>query len=58
MKYQNLRNKENPTYKLPEIKTKSKWSELRMAPASQQHSKKAEEDETTLSKFSEEIISG
>lgn len=49
--------KKRKPYKLPEIKTKSKGSQIRMASAPRQHSKKVEENGAILSKFWEEIIS-
>lgn len=49
--------KKRKPYKLPEIKTKSQGSQIRMASAPQQNSKKVEENGAILSKFWEEIIS-
>lgn len=49
--------KKRKPYKLPEIKTKSKGSQIRMASAPQENSKKVEENGAILSKFWEEIIS-
>lgn len=50
MIHQIMRNKEKKPYKLPETKTKSKGSQIRMASAPQEHSR-VEENGAILSKF-------